>query len=302
MDYPISMANGITKRILLIDATGLVFRAYFSIGPLTAPDGTHVNAVFGLLRYLMKLFRDLPASASAIVFDAGAKTFRNDLYAQYKAQRPPPPDEMRPQFGLAIELAKACQAPVFIQQGFEADDIIASLATQSQALGYEVDILTGDRDILQLLSPQVHVLLPQKSGEFKEYSVELFAEEFGFSVDRYLDYKALMGDPSDNIPGVAGIGPKTAAKLVATYGHLEQLYANIDMVKPDGVRTKLTAARNDVQLWRQLVTLRHDVPITYDFTQRTLPNFGSAELLGMLEAWGFNRIREDAAKMGDLAG
>jgi DNA polymerase I len=297
MDYPISMAN----RILLIDATGLVFRAYYGIGPLTAPDGTHVNAVFGLLRYLMKLFRDLPASASAVVFDAGAKTFRNELYAQYKAHRPPPPDELRPQFGLAIELARACQAPVFMQQGFEADDIIATLATQAEALGYEVDILTSDRDILQLLSPQVHVLLPQKSGDFKEYSVEGFAEEYGFGVERYLDYKALMGDPSDNIPGVAGIGPKTAAKLVATYGRLEQLYANIDFVKPDGVRAKLSAAKQEVQLWRQLVTLRHDVPVSYDFSVRTLPNFGSAELLAMLEGWGFNRIREDAAKMGDLA-
>ncbi len=298
MDYPITMA----QRMLLIDATGLVFRAYFSIGPLTAPDGTPVNAVFGLLRILIKLFRDLPASASAIVFDAGAKTFRNDMYAAYKAQRPPPPDDMRPQFALAVELARACQAPVFIQPGFEADDIIATLARQAEADGMEVDILTGDRDILQLISPQVHVLLPQKSGEFKEYHPENFTAEFGFGVERFLDYKALMGDPSDNIPGVPGIGPKTAAKLVSTFGRLEQLYANIDFVKPDSVRAKLSAAKGDVYLYRDLVTLRHDAPVSYDYAGRTLPNFGSAELLGMLEGWGFNRIREDAAKVGDLAG
>lgn len=298
MDYPIAMA----QRMLLIDATGLVFRAYFSIGPLTAPDGTPVNAVFGLLRILIKLFRELPATASAIVFDAGARTFRNDIYAAYKAQRPPPPEDMRPQFGLAVELARACQAPVFIQPGFEADDIIATLARQAEADGLEVDILTGDRDILQLISPQVHVLLPAKSGEFKEYHPENFAEEFGFGVERFLDYKALMGDPSDNIPGVPGIGPKTAAKLVATYGRLEQLYANLDFIKPDGVRAKLSAAKDDVFLYRQLVTLRHDAPVHYDYGGRTLPNFGAAALLSMLEGWGFNRIREDAAKVGDLAG
>lgn len=296
MDYPIAM----DKRMLLIDATGLVFRAFFSIGPLSAPDGTPVNAVFGLLRYLLKLFRDLPASASAVVFDAGAKTFRNELYAEYKGHRPPPPDDLRPQFGLAIALAKACQAPVYSLKGFEADDIIATLATKAAGLGYEVDILTGDRDILQLLSPQVHVLLPQKTGEFKEHSPASFAEEFGFQVERYLDYKALMGDPSDNIPGVAGIGPKTAARIVSSYGSLEQLFDNLDLVKPDGLRLKLSGQRQNVLLWRQLVELRHDAPIEYDFTARTLPNFGSAELLGMLEGWGFNRIREDAAKMGDL--
>jgi DNA polymerase I len=249
---------------------------------------------------LLKLFRDLPASASAVVFDAGAKTFRNELYTEYKGHRPPPPDDLRPQFGAAIELAQACHAPVFSLKGFEADDIIATLAQQAAALGYEVDILTSDRDILQLLTPQVHVLLPQKTGEFKEYSTSSFAEEFGFDVSRYLDYKALMGDPSDNIPGVAGIGPKTAARLVSSYGSLEQLFDNLDLVKPDGLRQKLVGQRQSVMLWRQLVTLRYDAPVEYDFTRRTLPDFSSPELLGMLEHWGFSRIRNDAEKMGDM--
>jgi DNA polymerase-1 len=288
------------KRMLLIDATGLVFRAFFSIGPLSAPDGAPVNAVFGLLRYLLKLFRDLPASASAIAFDAGAKTFRNEMFAEYKAHRPPPPDDLRPQFEQAVAMARASAAPVFLQQGFEADDIIATLTAQATARGYEVDILTSDRDILQLLTPQVHVLLPQRSGEFIEYHPDSFTTEFGFGVERFIDYKALMGDPSDNIPGVPGVGPKTAAKLVSTYGRLEQLYANLDLVKPDGVRLKLRGARKDVFLYRELVTLRHDAPVSYDFSARRLPDFGNQEFQAKLASFGFHRIREDAAKLGDL--
>jgi DNA polymerase-1 len=287
--------------MLLIDATGLIFRAYFSIkGDLTAPDGTKINAVFGLVRFMLKLFKDFPAAASALVFDAGSKTFRNELFDQYKAHRPPPPPDMAPQFALSIDCAHATEAPTYSLKGFEADDIICTLTHKAVERGMDVTILTGDKDILQMLAPQVEVLLPGKAGEFERYNVERFVRDFEFPVDRFVDYKALRGDPSDNIPGITGIGDKTAAKLVGTYGKLEQIYENLDMIKPEGLRLKLRPEREKVMLYRQLCTLRCDTPVEYDFTGRTLPNFGGEVFQAKCAEFGFGRVREDAAKLGDL--
>ena len=287
--------------MLLIDATGLVFRAYYSISPdMTTPDGTPINAVFGLTRMMLKVFRDVPATASAIVFDAGRRTFRNDIYAEYKAQRPEPPDQLRPQFGLSVELARATQAPVFIQEGYEADDIIATLARQALKADHSVTILTGDRDILQLLGPGCELLIPARRGELTRQNLETFETKYGFPIDRFVDFKALMGDPSDNIPGVRGIGEKGAAKLVSTYGKLEQIYGNIDVVKPESTRRKLREGREQVFMFRDLVTLHQDVPLEYEFEGRTLPDFGSSELQQTLAGFGFNRLRDDAMAAGDL--
>jgi len=287
-------------RLLLIDATGLIFRAYYSISMLTAPDGTPVNAVFGLVRMLLKIFRDVPASASAITFDAGRATFRNQLYSAYKANRTEPPDQLRPQFSLAIETARATHAPVLVEAGLEADDLIATLCERATQRGMGVSILTADNDLLQLLGPGVEIVMPQRAGEMKTYTAESFEAEYGFPVERFVDYKALRGDTSDNIPGVVGIGEKGAAKLVSAYGKLEQLYANIELVKPDSVRAKLKAAKDDVYLYRELVTLKRDCKVHYDFDARTLPNFGDELFLEALAGMGFKRICDDAAKLGDL--
>jgi DNA polymerase-1 len=207
---------------------------------------------------------------------------------------------MRPQFGLSIDAARATGAPVLVMKGFEADDLIATTADKARARGMQVTILTGDRDILQMLAPDVDVLIMKGAGEFQRYTPELFAEEYGFPVDRFVDYKALMGDPSDNIPGLPGVGPKTAAKLIATHGKLENIYANIDLVKPDTLQKKLRDEKENVFLYRELVTLHHDAPAEYDFGSRTMPDFGAEALHTQLEQMGFTRIREDAKKLGDL--
>src|SRR5690606_25958726 len=150
-----------SRHILLIDGTGLIFRAYFSIkGDMTTPDGVPVNAVFGVLRLLLKIFKDNRVSDCAIVFDAGAKTFRNDMYDLYKANRPQPPDDLRPQFGLTIDMAKLSGAPVYSMAGFEADDIIATIAADARQQGNRVSVLTSDRDLLQLLDGNTQLLMP----------------------------------------------------------------------------------------------------------------------------------------------
>jgi len=293
------------NRMLLIDATGLIFRAYFSIkGDLsyTNAEGNRVviNAVFGLVRFMLKLYKEFPAAASALIFDAGSKTFRNELFAQYKAHRPPPPPDMAPQFDLAIATARATEAPTYLLKGFEADDIICTFTHKAVERGMNVTILTGDKDILQMVAPNVEVLLPGKAGDFERYNVERFERDFGFPVDRFVDYKALRGDPSDNIPGIAGIGDVTAAKLVKTYGKLEQLYDNIDMIKPDGVRAKLKPERENVLLYRTLCTLRCDTPVEYDFEARTMPHFGGEVFQAKCAEFGFGRIKDDALALGDM--
>ena len=291
---------GMPSKMLLLDATGLIFRAYYSISPLTSPDGKPVNAVFGLLRMILKLFREVEANSCAFVFDAGSKTFRNDMFPDYKANRPPPPDDLRPQFAMSIEAARATGAQVFVEPGFEADDLIATLAKQAVSQGQEVTILTGDKDILQLVAPQVSVLLPAKRGEFTRYGVAEFVGRYEFGVERFVDFKALMGDPSDNIPGIPGVGEKTAAKLVKAYGKLEQIYANLDIIKPPKLQQKLITAKKDVYLYRDLVTLKDDCEVNYDYAKRKLPNFASAELASLISEMGFNRLGQDALAFGDL--
>lgn len=290
-----------SRHILLIDGTGLIFRAYFSIKPgMTTPDGTPVNAVFGVLRLLLKIFRENDVTDSAIVFDAGARTFRNDMYDGYKANRPAPPDDLRPQFGLTIEMAQSCGAPVYSLPGFEADDIIATLAADARNQGHRVSVLTSDKDLLQLLDDGTHLLMPGKMGAVNEMNLTSFDGKFGFPIDRFVDFKALMGDPSDNIPGVAGIGEKTAARLVSQHGKLESIYSNLDFIKPDGLRKKLEPARDDVFLFRDLVTVKRDVPVEYSYDGRTMPDFGSDAFIEDLDKLGFNRVKDDSKALGDM--
>jgi DNA polymerase-1 len=292
---------GMSRHILLIDGTGLIFRAYFSIkGDMTTPAGVPVNAVFGVLRLLLKIFRDAHATDSAIVFDAGSKTFRNDMYDGYKANRPAPPDDLRPQFGMTIDLARACGAPVYSLAGFEADDIIATLAADARRQGHNVSVLTSDRDLLQLLDPSTQLLMPGKMGAVNTVNLKDFEHKYGFPHERFVDFKALMGDPSDNIPGVPGVGEKTAAKLVSQHGKLETIYSNMDFIKPESLRRKLEPARDDVYLFRDLVTVKRDVPVSYDYASRTMPHFGTDEFIELLASLGFNRVQADSRSMGDL--
>jgi DNA polymerase-1 len=289
-----------TPTLLLVDTTGLIFRAFFSISPLTSPAGVPVNATFGVLRILLKVFREVHADAAAFVFDAGKETFRNEMFADYKAHRPEPPDDLRPQFELTHRMALATQTQVFMERGFEADDIIATLAKQAQEQGYAVKILTGDKDIFQLINDSVEILLPAKRGELQSFSQAEFASKYNFDVSRFVDFKALMGDPSDNIPGIPGVGEKTAAKLVANYGKLEQIYGNLDLVKPPTLAAKLREHESSVQLYRDLVTLNSAAPVKYDFTGRKLPNFADSSLLDLISEMGFNCLKEDAQTAGDL--
>ncbi len=255
--------NLFERPILLFDATGLIFRAYYSIPTtLTAPDGTVTNAVHGVLGSIIKIEQEVDPTASAMIFDAGKRSFRTDLYENYKAQRPEPPDDLRPQFQLTIDLARTLGVPTLVERGVEADDLIASCAMEAARMGHTVTILTSDRDLLQLLdTPGVQIWFPvRRSGnkEFDKWTRERFVNEYGFAPELFTDYKALCGDPSDNIPGVQGIGEKTARKLISDFGGIEGIFKCIASVKPDRIRDKLENSKDEVILFRKLVTLKRD--------------------------------------------
>jgi len=272
---------------LIIDAPGLVFRAYHSLPPMSAPDGTPTNAVFGLLSMLKKVTADLAPEHVAVVFDAGAKTFRSEAFADYKAQRPEPADDLRAQFPIAIALVEALGLPVFVEPGYEADDLIASLARVGEGEGHKNFIVTSDRDMLQLISPSTTVLIAKKGvSVFAAMDETAFRAEWGFEPDCFTDYKALRGDASDNIPGVRGIGEKTASALVRKYGHLEQIYAYLDEVTPERYRAALEAGKADAFRFRDLVTLRRD--LTVDWRQGvSKPDTTRPEFLALARRLGF---------------
>jgi len=258
--------NLFEQPVLLFDATGLIFRAYYSIPTtLTAPDGTVTNAVHGVLGSIVKIESEVNPTASAMIFDAGRKTFRNEIFEDYKSQRPEPPDDLRPQFSLTIEMARTLGVPTLVEEGVEADDLIASCAIEAVLRGHTVTILTSDRDLLQLLDTDgIEIWFPKRGGQnrvFDKWNRKRFIEKYGFPPELFVDYKALRGDPSDNIPGVKGVGEKTANKLITEFGGLESILARLDAITSARIRDELDRARDKVLLFRELVTLRRDCPI-----------------------------------------
>ncbi|NKE45075.1 DNA polymerase I [Roseomonas frigidaquae] len=246
------------KRLILVDGSGYIFRAFHALPPMTRPDGTHVNAVFGFTQMLSQFLSRHAATHIAVVFDSARLTFRNDFYPDYKAHRPEPPPELIPQFALIREATEAlgvCQAE---QPGFEADDLIAAYARAFVAEGGEVSIVSSDKDLMQLIGPGVQMLDPIKQKPIRE--PEVF-EKFGVTPDKVVEVQALAGDSTDNVPGVPGIGIKTAAQLINEYGDLETLLANTAKIKQPKRREALEQNAEKARISRRLVQLDADAPL-----------------------------------------
>ena len=208
------------KHVFLVDGSGFIFRAFHALPPMSRDDGTPTNAVFGFTNMLIKLIEDLKADHCAIIFDTARKTFRNDVYKEYKANRPPPPDELIPQFALIREAVRAFNIACIEMEGYEADDLIATYTQLAREQDADVTIVSSDKDLMQLVGPNIKMFDPMKS---KDISVEDVIEKFGVGPQHVVDVQALAGDTSDNVPGVPGIGIKTAAQLINEYGDLESL-------------------------------------------------------------------------------
>jgi DNA polymerase-1 len=286
-----------TPHLILIDGSGFIFRAYHAIPPMNRPDGTQVNAVFGFTNMLSRLLKDHVGTHFAVIFDAGRTTFRNRLYAEYKAHRPPPPDDLIPQFALVREATGAFGVPAIELADWEADDLIASYAAAVRSVGGRCTIVSSDKDLMQLIGDGVEMLDPMKQKPIGPAEV---LEKFGVTPDRVIDVQALIGDSVDNVPGVPGIGPKTAAQLIAEYGTLEGILAAArNDMKPSKRRDALVEHAEAARLSRQLVILCDSVPLPQPIEALVARPVEQERLQAWLAAQGFRSI---AARLGMEAG
>ncbi len=276
-----------TKKIALIDGYGFVFRAYHALPPLTRPDGTPVGAVYGFTNMLIKLLAGLDVSHVAVVLDAGAKTFRNEIFSDYKANRPPCPEDLKPQFAIVRQAAEALGLPILEKIGFEADDIIATIAKKSVEKGYEVLIVSSDKDLMQLVNKHVFMYDAMKNKFIGRDEVR---EKFTVEPERVVDVLALMGDSSDNVAGVRGIGPKTAAELILQFGNLENLLARLSEIKQVKRRQLLVDGTESALLAKRLVSLCYDVPLSIEIDELRIQGFDPHRLISFLGEQGFHSL------------
>ncbi|MDR4488876.1 MAG: DNA polymerase I [Nitrospirales bacterium] len=252
------------RHVLLVDASGFIFRAFHAIQILTRPDGTPVNAVYGFITMLMKLLEDMQPDHIAVIFDSARKTFRNDIAPSYKANRTDPPDELVPQFELVREATRAFNLDCIELNGFEADDLIATYTKEALQAGADVTIVSSDKDLMQLVSDRVCMWDSIKN---RKIGPEQVVEKFGVPPEKVVDVQSLAGDSTDNVPGVPGIGIKTAAQLIQEYGDLDTLLTRAIEIKQNKRRESLIEHADKARLSRELVRLRDDVPLTIPLTQ-----------------------------------
>ncbi|HYZ34592.1 MAG TPA: DNA polymerase I [Crenalkalicoccus sp.] len=280
------------RHLILVDGSGYIFRAFHALPPMTNPQGVPVNAVFGFTQMLSRFLMDHRGSHLAVVFDAGRTTFRNEIYPDYKAHRPEPPPELIPQFALIREATEAFGVCRLEQDGFEADDVIAAYARAFLAEGGRVTIVSSDKDLMQLVRPGVEMLDPIKQKPIRAAEVE---EKFGVPPEKVVDVQALAGDPTDNVPGVPGIGVKTAAQLILEYGGLEALLANAERIRQPKRREALLANAEQARISRRLVLLDDQVPLPAGIGKLEAKPPERARLEAFLTVQGFRSV---LARMG----
>jgi len=249
---------GKKETIFLIDGSSYIYRAYHAMGGLSNSKGFPTGAVLGFTNMIMKTLKDKAPKYIAVVFDAKGPTYRHDKYPAYKANRPSMPEDLRLQIPLIHEIVDAYALPSLSEEGFEADDIIATLARGASEKGWEVVIVSADKDLMQLVGSGVLMWDPQRDTT---YDPEAVRNKFGVPPDQLLDMLSLMGDSSDNIPGVPGVGQKTAAQLIQQFGSLEELYSHVEQVSQPKIRNNLAANRDKAILSRELITLNYEVPV-----------------------------------------
>jgi len=284
------------NHLYLVDGSGYIFRAYHRLPPLTNIRGEPVGAVYGYTTMLWRLAAELTAADGpthmAVILDASSKTFRNDMYDQYKAHRPPPPEDLVPQFPMIRDATRAFSIPCIETQGLEADDIIACYAKAALAAGWSVTIVSSDKDLMQLIEPGIDLLDTMNN---RRIGPEYVIEKFGVGPERLGDVLALMGDSVDNVPGVPGVGPKTASKLIIEHGDLDAVLAAAPAMKPGKLRDNLIEHADMARLSRALVTLECNAPLPEPLDELLLKGIPEAPLRAFLEHHGFRSL---LAKVG----
>lgn len=283
-------------KLMILDGNSIINRAFYGIRMLNAPDGTPTNAVYGFLSTFRRVFDLAQPQAVCVAFDVHAPTFRHEQYALYKAQRKPMPEELAVQMPLLKQTLDYMGVRRLELAGWEADDLLGTVARRCEAAGWTCDVVTGDKDSLQLITDSTHVFnVKTRMGQTDtiEYTPERFREEYGFDPIRMIDLKALMGDSSDNIPGVPGIGEKTAKDLLVRFGTVADIYRDLDAldIKP-GVRKKLTEGRESAQLSFDLATIRTDAPIDFALESAAWDHDYQPELYDWFRRLNFTSLSE----------
>lgn len=258
------------EKILLVDGHSILNRAFYGLPDLTNSRGEHTNAVLGFINIILKILEEEKPTHFAVAFDVHQKTFRHEMFAEYKGTRKGMPDELRSQVPIMKNLLKAMNVTVLECPGFEADDVIGTLARKGEASGMEVSVLSGDRDLLQLATEHILIKIPKTKGgqtTVENYYARDVQELYGVTPIEFIDMKGLMGDTSDNIPGVPGIGEKTAGKIIMTYHTIENAYAHIEEIKPNKAKENLSEFYDQAIMSKELATIQCNAPIESDFVQ-----------------------------------
>lgn len=281
-------------KLMILDGNSIVNRAYYGVRMLNAPDGTPTNAVYGFLAILQRLLDANSPDALCVAFDLPAPTFRHRQYALYKAQRKPMPDDLAVQMPLLKDVLSAMGIKQLSAEGWEADDVLGTVAKLCEADGWDCEIVTGDRDSFQLITEKtdvLHVKTAKGQTETIDYDLKRFNDEYGFAPPLMVDLKALMGDASDNIPGVAGIGEKTALDLIRRFGTIESIYSNLDTLDiKDSVRKKLSAGEERARMSYELATISREAPVELRPADAAWKMENRPELYAALSRLGFRRF------------
>ena len=283
-------------KLMILDGNSIVNRAYYGVRPLNAPDGTPTNAIYGFVAILQRLLEEQQPQAVCVSFDLKAPTFRHQQYEAYKAQRKGMPEELAAQMPILKEVLDAMGIRRYELEGFEADDILGTAAAICEKSGWDCVIVTGDKDSLQLITDTTSVCnVKTRMGQTETvlYTPERFQEEYGFAPPLMVDLKALMGDSSDNIPGVPGVGEKTAMDLVQRYGEIKNIYENLDSLEiKEGVRKKLAQGRESAEMSYWLATIIRDVPLDFKPEDNLWDKNYTGALYGIFKRLGFNKFIE----------
>ena len=278
-------------RLMLLDSNGLIYRGYHALPPLTTSRGELVNAVFGFCSILLRGIQDVQPEYVAACFDLPGPTFRHEQFAAYKATRAPMQDDLRSQFPKVREVVAALRIPVYELAGYEADDVIGTITRDMDARGIDTTVVTGDLDMLQIVTDRTRLMTTRQGVDATVYyDPARIWERFELRPDQMIDYKALKGDPTDNIPGIPGVGEKTAAKLVGEFGSLEGIYARLGEVTPEKLRDKLVAAREQVFASRELSRIVCDLPISLDLEAARLSDYDRAEVVRLFREFEFRSL------------
>ena len=288
-------------HVFLVDGSGYIFRAYHALPPINRKsDGLQLNAVFGFCNMLWKLLRDMKEDKPthlAVVFDKSEKTFRTQMYPDYKAHRPDPPDDLRPQFKFIREAVNAFDIPCLEQDGFEADDLIATYVREACEAGATATIVSSDKDLMQLVNDRVVMFDTMKDKKIGRAEV---IEKFGVPPEKVIEVQALIGDSTDNVPGVPGIGVKTAAQLIGEYGDLETLLARASEIKQDKRRQSLIDNAEKARLSKKLVTLDDQVKLDVPIGDLAVHEPDHKRLIGFLKAMEFNALMRRVAEFAEI--